>query len=247
MGPGEYLPDSTEGITRVENLQNHYPLPDDKTGLAKSVVLTKRENDPKRLKAFVALSEAARLTLLSRLPRCHRYKYKKKPTVIDLGLRLEDVESLGLIGEPVLYDSKKDPRLNLRRSGASEAECKFLVSGGRPQRWEGRRVELNELTSPQFITFVETKLIAAGVQKVVPNDEALAAAYCLQVKRAKLQQIIDEALKGIDVKDVKVPPDLGKKLAERIKGTPIPWDKALWEIVNEKKAPPDARKETEKK
>jgi DNA topoisomerase VI subunit B len=163
-----------------------------------------------------------------------RYKYKKRPKVIDLGLRLEDVTALGLTGERVTYKTKADPRENLRRSGASEAECAFLVSGGRAGRWEGRRVELNEMTSPQFLALLEGKLEEAGVQKVVPEGEALAAAYRLQVKRARLQQVIDEALEDIDGEDVKVPADLRKRLAERVKGKPIPWDKALWQIVNDK-------------
>jgi DNA topoisomerase VI subunit B len=161
-----------------------------------------------------------------------RYRYGTTPKVIDIGLRLKDVTALGLVGERVTYATKADPRENLRESGATKAERNFLVSGGRPRRWEGRRVELNELTSPQFITFLEGKLREAGVGKVVPEGEALAAAYRLQRKRAKLQQAIDEAAKGIDGEAVEMPPGLREDLAEMIQDKSISWDLALWEFVN---------------
>jgi hypothetical protein len=168
--------------------------------------------------------------------RC-RFAYKTQPKVIDLGFRLEDVEALGLIGERVTYMTKVDPRECLRQSAATEDECAFLVSGGRPGRWEGRRVELNEPTVPQFIEFLERKLKEHGVEKVVPEGDELAAAYRLQVKRARLQLVIDEALKEIDGEHVEVPADLRKRLAKKIKGKPVPWDKALWDLVTEGQAP----------
>jgi DNA topoisomerase VI subunit B len=162
-----------------------------------------------------------------------RYRYGKAPKVVDIGLRLKDVQRLGLSGERVTYGTKKDPRINLRRSGASEEECRFLVSGGYAKHWEGRRVELNELSTPQFVAFVEEKLAAAGAGKVVPDGEALAAAYRLQHKKARLQQLIDAAQEDIDDAGVKVPAGLRKALLKRIAGKPAPWDRALWDIVKE--------------
>jgi hypothetical protein len=35
-----------------------------------------------------------------------RYKYRKRPKVIDLGLSLKDVTALGLIGERVTYATR---------------------------------------------------------------------------------------------------------------------------------------------
>jgi DNA topoisomerase VI subunit B len=162
-----------------------------------------------------------------------RYRYQKKPKVVDLGLRLGDVNALRLMGERVTYATKADPRQNLRRSGATEEECRFLVSGGRPGRWEGRRVELNEMTSPQFVALLEHKLGEAGVVKVVPDGEALAAAYRLQVRRARLQKAIDEAMRGLDDEVAAVPRDLRKKLVGMIDGKEVPWDQALWQFVSE--------------
>jgi hypothetical protein len=102
-----------------------------------------------------------------------------RPKIVDLGLRLADVEELGLKGETFDFDSrqKKDPRLKLAEYGASAAERHFLVAGRRASGWHGRRVELNALTVPQFVAFVERKLTAHGVRRVVPGQEVLAPAY----------------------------------------------------------------------
>jgi DNA topoisomerase VI subunit B len=162
-----------------------------------------------------------------------RHKYGKKPKVIDIGLRLKDVKRLKLTGERVTYKSQVDPRINLRKSGASEAECDFLVSGGRPGKWEGRRVELNEATSPQLIAFLEGKLRKAGVKKVVPEGEALEAAYRLQFKKARVERAINKAFKDMGAEDIEVPADLRKRLEKRIKGKPVPWDEVLSEIAKE--------------
>jgi hypothetical protein len=70
-----------------------------------------------------------------------RYRYTIPPTVLDLGLHLEEAQAMGLESEPVLYDSEVDPRENLRTCGATEAECAFLVTERKVDiRNEKRRV-----------------------------------------------------------------------------------------------------------
>src|SRR5439155_2145468 len=57
-----------------------------------------------------------------------RYKFRTKPRIIDLGLRLADAEAMGLESEPVAYPKcTVDPRVNLLRCGASQTEADFLV------------------------------------------------------------------------------------------------------------------------
>jgi hypothetical protein len=46
-----------------------------------------------------------------------RYQYRTRPILIDIGLRLADVQAMGLEGEPVEYEGGKDPRDNLRARG----------------------------------------------------------------------------------------------------------------------------------
>ena len=103
--------------------------------------------------------------------------------MIDLGLRLSDVEAMHLQSEPVEYPSHVDPRENLRQRGTTEEECDFLVRQRGLGGWTGQRVELNAMTSDQFIAWLEAKLMAVGVQKVVPDQETLAKAYRRAVRR----------------------------------------------------------------
>ena len=71
--------------------------------------------------------------------------------------------------EPVALKSDKDAvAYRLRINGATEAEIEFLLEG---PEGVGRRVELNAMTSDQFIAFVERKLEEHGVAKVVPNTD----------------------------------------------------------------------------
>jgi hypothetical protein len=169
-----------------------------------------------------------------------RWRYTIQPHVVDLGLRLEEALAMGLESEPVLYDAEVDPRESLRTCGATEAECAFLVTerkvdirnGKRHVYWVGERIELNAMDSQQFLDWLEQKLQDAGVEKVVPDDDVLAAAYRRQRRVAKLQKILEEAMTETD-DDVPVPDDLGDQIRARITGKSEAWDDALWDIVQE--------------
>jgi hypothetical protein len=88
-------------------------------------------------------------------------------------LRLADVERLGLESEPVVFGkiSQSALRDRLRINGATEAEIRFLLSE--------RRVELNAMTSRQFVDFLEAKLIEHSAAKVIPGVKTLKDAYSL--------------------------------------------------------------------
>jgi DNA topoisomerase VI subunit B len=167
-----------------------------------------------------------------------RYRFRRKPKVIDLGLRLEDVRRWELLplAEPVDYhNARKDPRVQLRSAGATEAECRFLVNtrtaGG---RWSGQRVELNAFTSPQFSAFLENKLREAGVSKVVPTGHDLEKAFQRAWATARLQEVLDEAsIKIATGTKPQMPPDLAARLADALKDTDKSWDEALAEIVED--------------
>ncbi len=159
-----------------------------------------------------------------------RYQFRKTPRVIDLGLRLEDVQEMNLQSETVDYNGKVDPRINLKQSGATDAECAFLVRHRYP--WSGERVELNAMTAPQFVAFLERKLDQYGVKKVIPDDKTLAAAYEHASRLAIIQTAIDRATQEIG--DSAAPPaDLAEQLRRMVDGTDLPWDEALWELVRQ--------------
>jgi hypothetical protein len=165
-----------------------------------------------------------------------RYKFETPPKIIDLGLRLVDVTELRLESEEVEYRSNLDPKLNLMESGATPEECSFLVRAKTAGSWTGERVELNAMASNVFIEWLEGKLTEVGVNKVVPDEEALETAYRRACKYAIIQEAIDRALVDIDDVSIKIPHNLKTQVQKRIEGTDLPWDLAVWEIVKKKRS-----------
>ena len=157
-----------------------------------------------------------------------RYQFRHKPRVVDLGLRLEAAEAMGLESEPEDYKNQKDPRIRLRECGATEDECNYLVVNGGWRSWSGERIELNAMDSGQFIEWLEDRLEDAGVEKVVPDAEVLAIAYRRAYKRAEVQRAVDRLLKK-KRKAIAVPADLEQVTREQIIDSDQSWDEAIWE------------------
>src|SRR5262249_30746608 len=81
--------------------------------------------------------------------------YENQVEMIDLGLRLADVEAMRLESEPVKVEGDRQRRVEtLRRHGASSAEINFLLGPSDGER-SAKRVELNAMTSRQFVDFIE--------------------------------------------------------------------------------------------
>jgi DNA topoisomerase VI subunit B len=121
-----------------------------------------------------------------------RYTFSNEFPVIDLGLRLADVEALGLDAEAAFdQGSEAKRRANLTENGATAAEIEFLLH---------RRVELNALPSDELIAFVERKLEAAGVAKVIPDNktlnEAFNVCYAGTIVEQKTREMIRKARNG---------------------------------------------------
>ena len=96
-----------------------------------------------------------------------RYEFAVAPQVVDLGLRLSDVEKWELQAETVSY--KSDPGSNLRLNGATQEEIEFLRGETDWGSYRGQRVELNAFTSDAFVEWLESKLEEQGVVKVIPD------------------------------------------------------------------------------
>ena len=160
-----------------------------------------------------------------------RYTFRNKIKVIDLGIRLKDVEDEGLTAEPVYYnESEKAVRANLKANGATEEEITFLIE---------KRVELNAFASDALIAWIERKLEAVGVKKIVPGDETLADAYRRMRKQAIVQERIDELLKDDD-DELEVPDDLRAKIEEcHAKRPHLRWDAVVHHLAGEKDEEPD--------
>jgi hypothetical protein len=154
-----------------------------------------------------------------------RYRYKNSIPVADLGLRLADVEELGLQSETVsLGNADVDKiRRRLGRNGATDAEIEFLLTG--------RRVELNAMRSAQLVAFIERKLQEHGVTKIVPPEDLLDTVYRQMERGRRLAEAVAK-LDPINLEDFSSPVDLERRVREMLKEDPaIRWDAAVKAIL----------------
>ena len=138
--------------------------------------------------------------------------------MIDLGLRLEDVD--GLETEDVYFPNPAKAADNLRLNGATPEEIEFLLE---------QRVEINAFASDELIEWLEGKLAEHGVEKVVPDERTLADAYRRMRQQALVQEQINAVLAGLGpVDEIAVPDRLARQIRKMIKADPLlPWDEAL--------------------
>lgn len=155
-----------------------------------------------------------------------RYEFSNPVEVIDLGLRLEDVEEHNLESEAVV--AKHSWQSNLLENGATEVEAAFLCGG--------QRVELNAFTSDQLVAWIKDKLERVGVRKVVPRRECLAIAFRQALTRALLQEELERARGRIDarVQRRKLPRALVREVKNRLESSPeVPWDEVINGLARE--------------
>jgi DNA topoisomerase VI subunit B len=152
-----------------------------------------------------------------------RYRFRHQVQVVDLGLTLTDIKNYHLEAE---YQKLKHSPAVLRRNGASEEDIAFLS--------RNRRVELNMLTSEQFVELVEARLVEKGVQKIVPEPEVLETAY----RRAYEVRLINAAVQAaaedaaVRARAVVIPDHLSEHVRAALKANPrMPWDDAIARLV----------------
>ena len=112
-------------------------------------------------------------------------KFNNKVPMFDIGLRIADVDAMGLQSEPVTIKDWDARAATLKRHGAAGDEIEFL---------EKNRVELNAMTSPQFIDFIEIKLAEHGVEKVIPERKVIEQ----HARRLIEQRLARDALADIE-------------------------------------------------
>jgi hypothetical protein len=154
-----------------------------------------------------------------------RYVYENRVPVIDIGLRLADVERMELESEPVQVNSWEARSATLERHGATPAEIAFLSD---------RRVELNAMTARQFVDFVEQKLIEHAVTKVIPDAEVVY----VHARRLIEQKLGEEAINKIHAEITQqaaatvLPEDLCQRVEEEMERDPHQsWDAALANLI----------------
>lgn len=150
------------------------------------------------------------------------------PFATDLGIRLSDVEELGLDPEPQRHKNPQKTFWNLRDNGATREEAQFIS--------DGQRVELNMLTGPQFIQYVEEKLDEYGVEKVVPERDTLEVAWRRAIRVGRINAFIrgDEQVIDPNASIPSAPDDLGDRIREGFEEDDTQsWDEVLWDLAEE--------------
>ena len=156
-----------------------------------------------------------------------RYTFKNQIKVHDLGLRMDDVRDLIAQGldEPAAKErgSSEKRFANMRKNGATVEEAEYLLN---------RRVELNALTSEQFIAFVERKLTEHGVRKIIPTKAILAETYRTFARGRDVEKFFKRELRKLDGAKVTVPADLPQQVEAYLRQHPTErWDAAVAAIV----------------
>jgi hypothetical protein len=168
-----------------------------------------------------------------------RFQFSSAIEVVDLGLRLDDIE--GLETEPAAATKTRESELRrqLAENGASEAEADFLLKD---------RVELNAMTSDALVAMIERKFNAYGLEKVVPDDDLLAKTYRAFHRSQQLRERFEEMEQQFDKEAVAadIPEDLEHRVREVLaEHADLRWDDAI-QLVLDATQLPRVRAEKEK-
>ena len=183
--------------------------------------------------------DKAGFSILGTLRRdTRRYEFENDIQVIDLGLRLGDIE--GLPTEAVSYciggttRQAIDPGPSLRRNGATPEEVEFIRGHRGYGGYQGRRVELNAFTSRGLVDWIEGKLREHGIAKLIPDGEALALAYRRAIAARRFTKELARLIKDADRLGVEASPpdDLARRVRALLKRHPeLPWHDAVNRIA----------------
>jgi len=164
-----------------------------------------------------------------------RYEFQNTFERIDLGLTLADVKEMGLEWEHQFHaKGHKDAMIaKLRENGGTDADIDFMFADfDKPDSYRcTRRVELNAMTSPQFVAFVERKLRQHGFKKIIPKQDLLAETY-IAMERGRRLEIEAKKIEKINMKGFKAPGNLKRLVEAELKKNPsIRWDAAIQAII----------------
>jgi hypothetical protein len=173
--------------------------------------------------------DVAGFLILGTLQRdTRRFQFSNAVEVIDLGLRLDDID--GLESEPAAATKTDESILRdqLAGNGASEDEIEILLD---------ERVELNAMTSDALVDMIERKLADYGLDKVVPDEDLLAEAYRAFHRSLQLRERFTEMAQQFDEEalDAEVPDGLKERVrAILAEHTDLRWDNAIQLVLDPK-------------
>jgi hypothetical protein len=163
-----------------------------------------------------------------------RYVFDNAVNVVPIGLRLDDIEALGLEPELVKVDNVEARQRRLAEHGATDEEIEYLADPD--ENGMCRRVELNAMSSRQLVDFVEQKLLEYGCAKVVPADKVVTEHARRMLEAQLTAKLVEENQEAIakQAAEIQLPDDLVEQVSERVSEQPqLSWDGALAEISRE--------------
>jgi DNA topoisomerase VI subunit B len=114
--------------------------------------------------------------------------------VVDIGLKLDEAVEMGLQAEE--FTRQQDIPQGVKEN-LSDLEKEYFVGRQASRKsWVCRRVELNAMSAPQLVAYIENKLAEHGAtQKVLPPADTVAAfteaVYVETLKNLAERQILD--------------------------------------------------------
>jgi hypothetical protein len=172
--------------------------------------------------------DVAGFLILGTLQRdTRRYQFLSHVEVVDLGLRLADID--GLEREPAAV-SRTSPdilRDQLAENGATDAEIAILLN---------ERVELNAMASDALIEMIESKLEDYGLEKAIPDDGLLAETYRAFYRSQQLRQKFKEVEEQFDKEaaEIEIPENLKEQVGAILEDhSDLRWDDAIQIVLDE--------------
>jgi hypothetical protein len=120
--------------------------------------------------------------------------------VVDIGLKLADALEMGLGVEDFTRRKALPQGLEL----TDQERTYFEGRRSAPKSWIARRVELNALSAPDLLAYIERKLQAADIRsKVIPSEEALpwlTEELYGDIMREQIEDALDRLLRTNQLK-----------------------------------------------
>ena len=100
-------------------------------------------------------------------------------------------------------------------------------------KWYGERIELNAMTSQQFLTWLEEGLVAAGVASRPRRRGPEHSLQASEAHRRLTGCARQQCELSVQEETIDIPANLAVRIREKITNTTIPWDDGLWQVIGE--------------
>jgi hypothetical protein len=171
--------------------------------------------------------DTAGFLILGTLQRdTRRYQFSSTVEVIDLGLRLADIDGLEREPAAATRTSVDMLRAQLTENSATDAEIAILLN---------ERVELNAMSSDALVAMIERKLKDYGLEKTIPDDDLLADAYRGFHHSQQLRKKFEEMRAEFDkqASEVEIPEDLQEQVRVILEDhSDLRWDDAIQIVLD---------------